>query len=97
MTPKTYKIVKTDSFNKDVTRLSEKIRRLDEFIKGVEEVLCRNPRYGKPTKNKYVLAFNMRSFEENPPLTLYYLHTNVEVVFLFLRADGDAKPPPMIL
>lgn len=39
MTPKTYKIVKTKTFDKDVARLSDKIWRLDEFLKGAEEVL----------------------------------------------------------
>ncbi len=97
MAPKAYKVTKTESFDKDVTRLNGKISRLDEFIKGVVEVLARNPKYGKPTKNKFVLAFNMRNLEGNPPVTLYYFHTATEVVLLFLKTDGDAKPPSMIL
>jgi len=97
MTPKTYEIVKTEGFNKDMTRLSAKVRRLDEFIKGVEEVLSRSPEKGKTTKNKYVLAFKMKQLPGNPKLTVYYLYTQTEVVFLFLRTDEDPQPPPMIL
>jgi hypothetical protein len=94
MTPKTYKVVRTGQFNIDVARLSDKVRRLDEFIKGAEEVLSRNPEWGKLTKNRYIFAFKMRRLSDNPPLTAYYYYTRTEVRLIFLRIDGEPNPPP---
>ncbi len=94
MTPKAYKVIRTGQFNIDIKRLQGRIRRLEEFIVGVEEVLSRNPEWGKPTKNKYILAFKMRQLAGNPPLTAYYYYTRSEVRLCFLRVDGEPKPPP---
>jgi hypothetical protein len=98
MTPKSYEIIRSGSFDRDYSRLSGRISRLDEFIKGVEEVLSRKPEVGKPTKNKYILALKMRQQPNEPNLTIYYFYTkNNEVVLNNLRTDEDPKPPPIFL
>jgi hypothetical protein len=93
-----YKITKTATFNQDVTRLSSKIPRLDEFVVGLEKTLERKPEKGKATGEKYLYALTMDESAGSPSLTAYYLQTtDGEVVLLYLRTKGDAKPPPMIL
>lgn len=97
MTPKTYNVVRTGSFNKDFDRLDAKVERLAEFVRGVEEIVCRKPEIGKPTKDRFVLGLRMIVIDGHTGVTLYYCYTRTDVVFLFLRADGDKEPPPIIL
>jgi len=97
MTPKTYKVTRAGTFDVDVTRLSEKVWRLDEFIKGIKDTLTRNPEWGKSTKHKYMRALKMKELAGNPSPTVYYFYTRAEVVLLYLRLEGEALPPPMIL
>jgi hypothetical protein len=94
MTPRTYKVIRTGQFNIDIARLRDKVGRLDESIKGLEEVLSRNPEWGKPTKNNNFLAFKLTQLPGNPDLTAYYYYTHTEVRLHILRIDGEPKPPP---
>jgi hypothetical protein len=94
----TYKITKVETFNKDLERLSAKIPRLKDFVVGLEEILSRKPEVGKKTSNGYMYALAMDQVGEKQPLiTAYYLYTRNEVVLLYIRSQGDCKPPPMVL
>ena len=77
-------------FTHQFSRLRVKVKRLDEFIKGAEEILSRKPNVGKPTKNPHIFALKMQELAGNPPVTLYYCYTDSEVVFLLLNSGDDS-------
>lgn len=91
MPPKTYKITRAGQFDRDLARLDGQVSRLDEFMKGLEDVLSRDPSCGKATKDRNILAFKMKELPGNPGITVYYFYTQNEVVLIFLRADGDKR------
>lgn len=98
MPPKQYEITRVGTFDKDVERIKKHVPRLEEFIKGAEEVLARDPKQGNKTIHKVLWSLSMVQLENQPKVTLYYFPTkNNEVVFVFLRLEGDPKPPKLIL
>lgn len=92
MANKTKNIRCLGTFENDLKRLKPKVSRLDEYCKGAEEILCRDPRIGKHTKNKGILGLPMRDLPGNPKLVLYYAITKEEILFLFIGTEGDQRP-----
>jgi hypothetical protein len=89
MPEKIYKVIKNLApFTTHLKRLTGRVKRLDEFLIGAEEILSRKPNSGKPTKNPYIFALKMQELSGNPPITLFYSHTQTEVYFLMLKS-GD--------
>ena len=98
MPPKKYKITRIGTFDKDVKRIEKDVPRLKEFLKGAEEVLARDPSKGKRTKHKILWSLGMIQLEDFPRVTLYYFPAKKdEIVLVWLRKEGDPKPPKMIL
>ncbi len=97
MTPRTREVIYTQPFQGDVKRLKNKVQRLEESIKGAEEILCRDPAKGKPTARKGIYAIALANLPGNPNVALYYFSSSTHVIFMCLRADGDKAPNPIIL
>ena len=97
MPEKIYKVTKNLApFTTHVKRLTGRVKRLDEFLAGAEEILTRKPNSGKPTKNPYIFALKMQELSGNPPLTLFYSYSASEIFFLMLRS-GDQSADEITL
>jgi hypothetical protein len=97
MPEKKYKVTKNLApFTTHVKRLTGRVKRLDEFLKGAEEILSRKPNSGKSTKNPYIFALKMKELSGNPRITLFYSYSTTEVYFLMLKS-GDNKTDEITL
>lgn len=91
MAPKMYETIYTEPFLKDIERLKTRIPRLEEFILGAEELLCRDPNIGKKTKNPYLFALPLRNLPGISRTALYYCFTKSQIIFIMIRTEGDDK------
>lgn len=76
--------VYTEQFEIDLERIEGDARRADEFIRGVEWAICRNPREGRRVTND-VWAWPRRDLPGLPHLTVFYTFNDQTVWLLAIR------------
>lgn len=96
MPPKAWEPIFTPRFLVDQERLRDEIKRLDELIEAILEVICRNPTQGKETARKFIYGFPLMRLPGNPGAVLYYSYTEKNVVLHFIICETDF-PPGMIM
>ncbi len=91
------RVIKTKGFKQDLKRLETDIHRLNDFIKGAEEILSRTPELGRSTSNPDMLGLPMSELQDNPKVVLYYCYNKKEVIFLMLAKEGDPRPNAIVM
>lgn len=97
MPDKTRRVVQTTGFKRDFERLKTEVSRLEDFVIGAEEILCRKPDIGRRTAHDYILALPMTEVPGNPQVSLYYGYNDNEVIFFVLAKEGDPRPSALVM
>jgi len=81
-------IIKNPRFERELQALEPNVRRADEFLEGVEEILCREPQTGHRLGNSHVYFLPGWTID----LNVYYTFTDNEVILLSICPMAPPEP-----
>lgn len=88
VTPRFRDIVHERRFVAELAALEPNAKRADEFIRGAEFVLGRDPHEGKQVANSPVWAYPQENIKGLIPLILYYCFDENRVWFMSIQTTG---------
>jgi hypothetical protein len=97
MSPRVREVIYAQPFRDDIKRLKGRVHRLEEFVRGAEEILCRDLSVGKATARAGIYGIPLTYLEGNPEVVLYFFSARTHVIFISLRAAGDTTPDAVIM
>jgi hypothetical protein len=81
-------IVRNARFEQEIASLESNVKRADEFLEGVEEILSREPQSGHRLGNSHVYFISGWTID----LNVYYTFTDNEVILLSICQMTPPEP-----
>jgi len=79
-------IIHSPRFNRELDSLLPGAKRADEFVRGAEWILSRNPETGhRISENSAVWMIALTELSETTPIVLYYTFDDEKVWFLSIQ------------
>lgn len=79
-------VIYTEKYEKELRAIDSDVKRVDEFVRGVEWEICRFPETGKrKDESKNVWGKPINDLPDQPPVVLYYTFNDQYIWFLSIR------------